>query len=140
MVPTFRKVASFGSIIGAFYLISAPAFAASPCDVVDTHLTKQRRTDYAKLIAGNLNAKVRPSKVDVTKFMQAASWTVVYANVPVADPGYFFFETSSGAPKFKDVWGGVADKSEAPAIFAWAMKLGANRAIASCFTDMVAGD
>ena len=86
-----------------------------------------------------LNQNVKPSTVDVQRFMQAGTWTVVYANVPVADPGYFFFESSKGKPRFKDVWGGVAEKSEAPGIFKWAAKLGANKAIASCFADTVAG-
>ena len=54
-------------------------------------LTKQRRVDYAKLVAESLNQNVKPSTVDVNKFMQAGTWTVVYADVPTADPGYFFF-------------------------------------------------
>ena len=99
----------------------------------------QRRVDYAKRVAESLNQNVKPSTVDVNKFMQAGTWTVVYADVPTADPGYFFFESSTGRPQFKDAWGGVAQKSEAREIFKWATKLGANKAIASCFADTVAG-
>jgi hypothetical protein len=102
-------------------------------------LTKQRRVDYAKLVAESLNQNVKPSTVDVNKFMQAGTWTVVYADVPTADPGYFFFKSATGKPQFKDVWGGVAQKSEAREIFKWATKLGANKAIASCFAGTVAG-
>lgn len=113
--------------------------AADPCKGVDTKLSAQRKSDYSKLVARSLNQDVKPSKVSVMKFMQAGSWTVVYADVPVADPGYFFFDSSSGSPVFKDVWGGVADKSEEPDIAKWATALGANKMIASCFADVVAG-
>ena len=72
---------------------------------MDTRLTKQRRVDYAKLVAESLGQNVKPSKVDVKKFMQSAAWSVVYAYVPTAEPGYFFFESAKGKPRFKDVWG-----------------------------------
>ncbi|WP_448955018.1 hypothetical protein [Labrys neptuniae] len=134
------RIIAVGSIAGMFHFISGPADAGFSCEGVDTHLTKQRRVEYARLIAGSLGTKIQPSKVDVMKYMQAGTWTVAYASVPVADPGYFFFETSAGTPKFKDVWGGVADKSEAPEIFKWATKLGANKNIASCFANTVAID
>jgi hypothetical protein len=134
----FKQVLAFSVLAGAVQAACQPAQAESACRGVDTHLTKLRRADYAKLIAESLDRNVKPSNVDVDKFMQAGTWTVVYADVPDADPGYFFFDSSTGKPEFKDVWGGVAEKSEAPEIFKWATKLGANKAIASCFADTVA--
>jgi hypothetical protein len=137
MTTVFKQILAFGVLAGLAHFASQPADAGPACKGVDMRLTKQRRIDYAKLVAESLNQNVKPSTVD--KFMQAGAWTVVYADVPTADPGYFFFESSKGQPRFKDVWGGVAQKSEAPEIFKWATKLGANKAIASCFADTVAG-
>ncbi len=71
--------------------------------------------------------------------MQAGTWTIVYADVPVADLGYFFFNSSSGNPVLKEVWGGIAEKSDEPEIAKWARDLGANKMIASCFADTVSG-
>ncbi len=39
----------------------------------------------------------------------------------------------------KDVWGGIAEKSEEPEIAKWARNLGANKMIESCFADTVSG-
>jgi hypothetical protein len=139
MTTVFKQILAFGVLAAVTHLACQPADAGSACKGVDMRLTKQRRVDYAKLVAESLNQNIKPSAVDVNKFMQAGTWTVVYADVPTADPGYFFFESSKGQPQFKDVWGGVAQKSEAPEIFKWATKLGANKAIASCFAGAVTG-
>jgi hypothetical protein len=139
MTTVFKQILAFGVLAGVTHFACQSADAGPACKGVDMRLTKQRRVDYAKRVAESLNQNVKPSTVDVTKFMQAGTWTVVYADAPVAEPGYFFFESSKGQPQFKDVWGGVAQKSEAPEIFKWATKLGANKAIASCFADTVAG-
>ena len=139
MTTIVKQILVFAVLAGVAPLACEPALAGQACRGVDTRLTKQRRVDYAKLVAESLDQNVKPSAVEVTRFMRAGAWTVVYANVPVADPGYFFFDSSAGKPRFKDVWGGVAQKSEAPEIFKWATKLGANKAIASCFRDTVAG-
>jgi hypothetical protein len=139
MKTIFKEILAFGVLAGVGHFACQPAHAGPACRGVDTRLTKQRRVDYAKLIAESLGQNVKSSAVEVNQFMHAGKWTVVYANVPTADPGYFFFESSAGKPQFKDVWGGVAQKSEAPEIFKWATKLGANKVIASCFRDAVAG-
>ncbi|MND69808.1 hypothetical protein D3C80_613030 [compost metagenome] len=70
--------------------------------------------------------------------MRSGMWTIVYASTPITDPGYFFFDSSTGKSVFKDVWGGVAEKGEAPEIAKWARSLGANKAISDCFADTVA--
>lgn len=114
------------------------SYAGDPCATVDQHLTHNLEIQYASLIAESLDGKVRPSKVDVDSIMRSGTWTVVYASTPDADPGYFFFDSSSGENVFKDVWGGIAEKGEAPEIVRWARRLGANKAISACFADMVA--
>ena len=121
-------------------MTSNAAMASNPCDGVDTKLTAQRKADYARLIANSLDQHVEVSTVDVLEFMQAGTWTVVYAAVPIADPGYFFFDSSSGKPVFKDVWGGFAEESEAPEIAKWARSVGASETIASCFAHTVVAD
>ncbi|WEX07530.1 hypothetical protein [Chelativorans sp. AA-79] len=137
-MPKFPTLfVAIGLSVGALQ-IPQHAVAADPCGGVDTKLTSQRKSEFAKLVAKSLDQNIRPSRVDVQEFMQSGTWTVVYAELPVADPGYFFFDASSGRPVFKEVWGGVAEKGEAPEIARWARDLGANKAISSCFADTVA--
>lgn len=135
-----RTIILGGTLVLSVLLAQEPSYAVSLCDGVDTQLTKQRKLDYAKLIAVSLGGKVKPSKVGVENFMQSGTWTVVFADVPIADPGYFFFDESAGKPVFKDVWGGMADKSEMPDLIKWAKELGANPKIASCFADTATGE
>ena len=134
----FGQLGVIGLLAGTLIIPQHAALAGDRCEGVDTKLTAQRKSDYAKLVAKSLDQNVKPSQVDVQDFMQSGTWTVVFAGVPVADPGYFFFDSSSGKPDFKDVWGGVAEKGEAPEIAKWARDLGANKTIASCFADTVA--
>ena len=119
----------------AMALPTGSAFAKSACDGVATTLTKQQKTDYRSLIAQSLGKKVKPASVNIESFMQYGNWAVAYADVPVADPGYFFFDLSGKVPKLKDVWGGMAERSEIPDLVKWAEKLGANKQIAACFAD-----
>nr|WP_245432728.1 hypothetical protein [Mesorhizobium loti] len=137
MTKLFRQGFATTLLAGTLATSLGVALAAPACRGVDTKLTAQRKADYAKLVARSLNQKVKPSKVTIQGFMQSGTWTVVYADVPVADPGYFFFDSSSGDPVFKEVWGGMADAGEGPQIAKWARKLGANKAIASCFAHAV---
>ncbi|KAB2722203.1 hypothetical protein F9K73_08315 [Brucella intermedia] len=119
----------------ALALPAGSASARSACAGVTTTLTKQHKTDYRSLIAQSLGKKVKPASVDIQRFMQYGNWSVVYADVPVADPGYFFFDLSGKSPKLKDVWGGMAERDEMPDLVKWAEKLGANKEIAACFAD-----
>jgi hypothetical protein len=138
MTRSLGQLGAVGLLVSALLLPQHAASAADACKGVDTKLTAQRKSDYAKLIAKSLDQNVKPSKVDIQEFMQSGTWSVAYAEVSVADPGYFFFDSSSGKPVFKDVWGGVAEKGEAPSIEKWARDLGANKTIASCFASTVA--
>jgi hypothetical protein len=96
MTTVFKQILAFGVLAGVTHFACQSADAGPACKGVDMRLTKQRRVDYAKRVAESLNQNVKPSTVDVTKFMQAGTWTVVYADAPVAEPGYFFFESSKG--------------------------------------------
>jgi len=128
--------AVLATLLGTTYPLASNA--AVPCATVDQQLTHNLKIQYASLIAGSLEGKVQPSKVNINSIMRSGTWTVVYASTPVADPGYFFFDSSSGENVFKDVWGGIAEKGEAPEIARWARSLGANKAISACFADTVA--
>lgn len=134
-----RQLAVLGLLAAALAVQHNAALAASPCKGVDTKLTAQRKSDFARLVAQSLDQNVKPSKITIMGFMQSDTWTIVYADVPVAEPGYFFFDSATGSPVFRDVWGGVALRSEIPEIAKWARNLGANKSIASCFASTVTG-
>lgn len=133
-------ITRFALIVLAGSMFIHPAIAAVDCTGVDQELTKERKTEYAKLISESLKEKVKPAKVEVDSFMQSGDWTVVYASTPVADPGYFFFDNSSGKQTFKDVWGGMADEGDGPKLVKFAKDLGANAKIAACFSKVVMSD
>lgn len=120
--------------------LSQPAAAADPCAGVDRTLTKQNKADYGSLIAKSLNKKVKPRSVEIDAVLRSGTWTVIYASTPIADPGYFFFDSSSGGQVFKGVWGGIADDGDGPVLTKWARGLGANNEIASCFSHLVMTD
>ncbi len=82
-------IIKFNATVLAVQFIVYPAVAAVDCAGVDQELTKERKTEYAKIISDSLKEKVKPAKVEVDSFMQSGKWTVVYASTPVADPGYF---------------------------------------------------
>lgn len=127
--------------VAAFSLnLSSVAVAKVTCKDVDTALTSERKATYSKLVANSLDSKVSASKVEIQAYMEASSWSVVYAGVPVADPGYFFFRSVNGKPEFKEVWGGMADESETPELVRWAEKLGAPKSVAECFARNAVSD
>lgn len=123
---------------------STATFAASQdrhaCTGVDRSLPQARKQEYAGLVAAALDQKIKPSEVTVDGFLSGGSWSVAYANVPITDPGYFFFQTVEGRKQFKDVWGGMADPSDRPEIIAWVKKLGAPASFAACLADTVIGE
>lgn len=130
------KYAILVLIMGIIHVV--PAHTTDLCATVNQQLTSALKKNYASLISKSLNGKVNPSKVEVDSIMQSGTWTIVYASTPIADPGYFFFDSSTGKNLFKDVWGGIAEKGEAAEIEKWALNLGANKAISSCFAYTVA--
>ncbi len=65
MTAIFKQILAFGVLAGATHFACEPAHARPACRGVDTRLTKQRRVDYAKLVAESLNQNVKPSTVDV---------------------------------------------------------------------------
>lgn len=131
--PTY----TVGAFLFGFFGWSQLAAAADPCAGVDQSLTKQKKAEYATLIAKSLDKKVKPTSIEIDTALRSGTWTVIYASTPIADPGYFFFDSSSGAPVFKDVWGGMPDDGDGPVLIKWARKLGANKEISSCFSHVV---
>ncbi|WP_343314242.1 hypothetical protein AAIB41_03570 [Brucella sp. BE17] len=130
---------TLSALAGSMFIHPAVA-ASTSCTGVDQELTNQRKSEYAEIISRSLEGKVKPAKVEVDSFMQSGNWTVVYASTPVADPGYFFFDNSSGKQTFKDVWAGMADDGDGPKLVEFAKKLGANEKIAACFSKVVMSD
>jgi len=131
---------TIGAFLFGVFGASQLAAAANPCIGVDQRLTNENKSEYAILIAKSLDKRVKPASIEIDAALSSGTWTVVYASTPVTDPGYFFFDSSSGAPVFKDVWGGMADDGDGPVLIKWARKLGANKEIASCFSHVVISD
>ncbi|UHD43802.1 hypothetical protein LUX29_11885 [Aureimonas altamirensis] len=115
------------------------ATAQEACLSIDTGLTVVRAQEYAPLIAKAADGTT-PEQVEFLSFMQSGNWSVVYAATPVADPGYFFFETVQGKGQFKDVWAGMADPSDRPELIKWAEKLGSPTVLATCFAETAAAE
>ena len=138
MTGMIKTASILGLMLSALLTSAHAASAKSACDGVTTTISTQQKADYAALIAKSFGKKVKPASVKINSFMQYDKWSIVYADVPVADPGYFFFDISPNVPKFKDVWGGIADESEMPEIVKWAKGIGANEKIAECFARTVA--
>lgn len=140
---SIQRIARTGNRMAMAVLLAAvipadgPAQAADPCSGVEQQLTDAGKREYAQLVAKSLNAKVKPSQVEIDKLLESGSWSAVYASTPVSDDGVLFFETQGDTRKFKDVWGGWADPSERPDLIKWAKKLGAPDALARCFANMV---
>ncbi|QWK81029.1 hypothetical protein [Ochrobactrum sp. BTU1] len=137
-----RKITgyTFGVVLIGVLGLSQQAIAANPCSGVDQSLTKQNKAEYATLVAKSLDKKLKPANIEIDAALHSGKWTVIYASTPVADPGYFFFDSSSGVPVFKDVWGGMAEEGDGPILIKWARDLGANKEIASCFSHVVMSD
>ncbi|WP_095448233.1 hypothetical protein [Ochrobactrum quorumnocens] len=131
---------TFGAVLFCVLGCSQHAIAANPCTGVEQSLTKQNKADYASLVAKNLDKKVKPANIQIDAALHSGTWTVIYASTPIADPGYFFFDSSSGVEVFKDVWGGIADDGDGPVLIKWARDLGANKEIALCFSHVVMSD
>lgn len=109
-----------------------------PCNGMDTQLTSARKHEYAGLVSGAMDRKVRPGKVDVSMFTGSEAWSMVLASTPIADPGYFFFESVDGRKVFKDVWAGVAEQDDVPGVVQWVQGLGAPESFAKCFGTLIA--
>jgi hypothetical protein len=113
------------------------AEAAQPCAGVDTNMSPERKQEYAALVTKAMTAKIKPSAVKILNYMEAGSWSAVYASTPASDDGVFFFQDDNNQKTFKDVWGGWADPSEKPELIRWARKLGAPQELSKCFADVV---
>lgn len=87
MSTFLRQLFVFGLAAVILQLPQNAVLAADPCKGVDTKLSAKRKADYSRLVAKGLDQKVQPSKISIINFMQAGTWTIVYADVPVADPG-----------------------------------------------------
>lgn len=128
----------YGQKAAILLLVLAPSTVAAQegCDALDTGITIGRVQEYAPLIADA--AGTIPERVEFLSFMESGNWSAIYAATPVADPGYFFFETADGKKQLKDVWGGIASTSEHAEQVSFAKNLGAPGDLATCFADQTA--
>lgn len=143
-----RVMTCLTTIVMALAATGAPAVAegVDPCAGIDTNLTDKRAREYAHLIVDAFSKDLKPSErfkpsdVEVGSFLESGEWSAVNASIPTADMAMFFFQEVGGKKQFKDVWGGIAEASEAPQLIKWAEDLGAPRNLATCFADQVTFD
>ncbi len=141
-VKGFRLAACALIIMAA---AGSSAFAApgrpdpQACAGVDRTLSPARRQDYAGLIATAIGKGVTPPQVQIHSALSYGAWSAAYAGTPVADDGFFFFRKSGSRKRFRDVWGGMAQPSDRPALIAWARKIGAPARFAACFAQTAIG-
>lgn len=118
-------------LVLAIVLLTAKAYAASPCAGVKRSLTHQHKTALAPAIARHLNAK----NVDILQSFQTGGWSIFYVETHETDDVYVFYAHDPLTSHYVTLWGGMADSDEGPAIKAWILKHapGIPRSLASCF-------
>ena len=115
-------------LIAMMLLTGTPAMAATPCDGI---WQKPLAQGQALLKKAAPQIKGLPSKPKVFEVMQAANWSLVWAEFADAEPGGYFLQ----GDRYVTVWGGVAAGESEKDIAGWALK--ENKAIppplARCF-------
>jgi hypothetical protein len=102
-------------LIAMMLLTATPAMAATPCDGI---WQKPLAQGQALLKKATPQIKGLPSKPKVFEVMQAANWSLVWAEFADAEPGGYFLQ----GDRYVTVWGGVAVGESEKEIAAWALK------------------
>jgi hypothetical protein len=102
-------------LIATMLLASTPAMAATPCDGI---WQKPLAQGQALLKKAAPQIKGLPSKPKVFEVMQAANWSLVWAEFADAEPGGYFLQEG----RYVAVWGGVAAGESEKEIAGWALK------------------
>lgn len=120
--------------------VAQDAVAASGIDAcagMDLQLTPARRVAYAGHVVSAVDGKVAAADVQTSRFVGDGDWSLVHAAIPIADPGYFLFETVDGATVSRGVWAGFAEEGDRSGLIDWATSRGAPEAFARCFAQTV---
>ncbi len=132
-----RKLAAFVILCIAF---SVPhrAWSASPCDGVDRSLTPERKAAFSIAIAKQLHLR----KVDVWEAFQFGGWSIIYVDVPEADPPFLFYSHDPRTSSPVTMWSGAAAYFEEQEIKTWTLKNapGIPPKLANCFAWHVTKD
>jgi hypothetical protein len=115
-------------LIALFLLASTPALAATPCDGI---WQKSLPAGQALLKKAAPQINGLPDKPKVFEVMQTATWSLIWAEFPNAEPGGYFLNGN----RYVTVWGGVAAGETDKEIAAWALKQNKAMppALARCF-------
>lgn len=115
-------------LIAIMLLAATPAVAATPCDGI---WQKPLASGQALLKKAAPQIKGLPSKPKVFEVMQAANWSLVWAEFADAEPGGYFLQ----GDRYVTVWGGVAAGESEKEIAGWALKQNKAMppALARCF-------
>ncbi|WP_295805596.1 hypothetical protein [uncultured Nitratireductor sp.] len=125
------------TLAGLFITLTTAFAAGGACDGVKVEMTKARKDRYAPLVVSAMEAKIKPAQVEFSAILENGNWSATYVSTPASDDGMMFFHTVNGKMHFREVWGGWAEPSERPELVAWARKLGAPVALATCFAETV---
>ena len=115
-------------LIALLLLATTPAMAATPCDGI---WQKPLAGGQALLKKAAPQIKGLPDKPKVFEVMQTATWSLIWAEFPNAEPGGYFLNGN----RYVTVWGGVAAGETDKEIAAWALKQNKAMppALARCF-------
>ena len=131
------RIARLATFIVLAIAPSASTATISSCKTLDTRLTPQRSSEYARLAANAMTAKIRPKDVKIRQYMQSGVWSAVYVSTPVSEDGMMFFLSNGKTKQFKGVWGGWATPDDRKELISWAEGIGAPPTLARCFADSV---
>lgn len=99
---------------------NAPVAAeATPCDVVDSHPTDERKTALAVAITKQLK---NSSKVDVLREFRSSTWSIVYLDSHQGDELFLFYAAEPTTHRYIAQWSGAARLDEEVSMRDWAVK------------------
>ncbi len=128
------------ALLGVAMAAWAGAGHADPCDGLAVAMNADNHKTYATAAARGLTVQVRPASIKMEKLYRDGAWSAAWLDIPGQESGVFFFQDRDGAPRFKEVWGGMADASDRPDLVKWARQLGAPEGLARCFAQAVTAD
>ena len=99
-------------------MVATSMAQADPCDHIDRRLTSERKSELARSLAGQLDART----IDVLQSYRSGAWTIVYVDTHEADPAFLFFAGDPLKSHYIALWSGAARLDEEQVILDWTNK------------------
>jgi len=115
-------------VVAALLLITAPAFAATPCDGI-----WQQPKDQARALLGRTAGVAHPPHATVYDHFRSGRWHIVWFESRDSEPGGAVIREESGVSRLVDIWGGVAPLDERREVEQWGRGKGMPAPLARCF-------